>query len=39
MGGHAIQHAVARANIDPESVEDVIMGCGMPQGTQSQNIA
>ena len=39
MGGHAIRHAVTRANIDPDSVEDVIMGCGMPQGTQSQNIA
>ena len=39
MGGHAIRHAVAKAGIDSKAVEDVIMGCGMPQGTQSQNIA
>ena len=39
MGGHAIRHAVAKAGIDPKAVEDVIMGCGMPQGTQSHNIA
>jgi acetyl-CoA C-acetyltransferase len=39
MGGHAIRHAVAKAGIDSKAVEDVIMGCGMPQGTQSHNIA
>ena len=39
MGGHAIRHAVARAGIDATAVEDVIMGCGMQQGTQSQNVA
>ena len=39
MGGHAIRHAVAKVGIDSNAVEDVIMGCGMPQGTQSQNIA
>ena len=39
MGGHAIRHAVAKTGIDSNAVEDVIMGCGMPQGTQSHNIA
>jgi acetyl-CoA C-acetyltransferase len=39
MGGHAIRHAVSRAGIESASVEDVIMGCGMQQGTQSQNVA
>ena len=39
LGGHAIQHAVARAGLDPAEVEDVIMGCAMPQGTQGPNIA
>jgi acetyl-CoA C-acetyltransferase len=39
MGGHAIRHAVAKVGIDSNAVEDVIMGCGMPQGTQSHNIA
>ena len=39
MGGHVIKHAVSRAGINPEQVEDVIMGCAMGQGTQSPNIA
>ena len=26
MGGHAIKHAIERANIEPGEVEDVIMG-------------
>ncbi len=39
LGGHAIQHAVERAGLDPAEVEDVIMGCAMPQGSQSLNIA
>ena len=39
LGGHAVRHAVERAGIDPAEVEDVIMGCAMPQGTQGLNIA
>ena len=39
LGGHAIKHAVKRANIAPQEVDDVIMGCAMPQGTQGKNIA
>lgn len=39
MGAHVVEHAVARAGIDPASVEDVIMGCGYPQGATGQNIA
>ncbi len=39
LGGHAIKHAVERANIAPQEVDDVIMGCAMPQGTQGKNIA
>ena len=39
MGGHAIKHAIARAGIDPAEVEDVIMGCGMPEGATGNNIA
>ena len=38
LGGHAVKHAVKRANLDPQEVEDVFMGCAMPQGTQSKNI-
>jgi acetyl-CoA C-acetyltransferase len=38
LGGHAVKHAVERAGLDPAEVEDVMMGCAMPQGTQGQNI-
>ena len=39
LGGHAIEHAVARAGIDPAEVDDVIMGAAMQQGVQGANIA
>ena len=38
MAGWAIAEAVKRAGIDPAEVDDVIMGCAMPQGTTSLNI-
>jgi acetyl-CoA C-acetyltransferase len=39
LGAHAIKHAVEKANIDPAEVEDVIMGCGAPEGATGVNIA
>lgn len=33
-----IAAAVERAGVDPADVDDVIMGCAMPQGTQFPNI-
>ncbi len=39
LGGHAIRHAVERAGLDPSEVEDVIMGCGTPEGDTGNNIA
>ena len=39
LGGHAVQHAVARAGIDPGEVEDVIMGCALAEGATGWNIA
>lgn len=38
LGGHVIKEAVKRAGIDPAEVDDVIMGCAMPQGTTGLNI-
>ena len=38
MGGHAIQHAIARAGIDPAEVDDVYMGCAQPEGATGMNI-
>jgi acetyl-CoA C-acetyltransferase len=39
LGGHAVQHAVARAGIDATEAEDVIMGCATPEGATGANIA
>ena len=39
LGGHAVQHAIARAGIDAAEVEDVIMGCASPEGATGANIA
>ena len=39
LGGHAIKHAIARAGIDPNEVEDVYMGCAQPEGATGMNVA
>jgi acetyl-CoA C-acetyltransferase len=39
LAGHAIKHAVERAKIDPAEVEDVILGCALPEGATGHNIA
>ena len=39
LGGHVVKHAVERAGIDPAQVEDVIMGCAMPERATGHNIA
>jgi acetyl-CoA C-acetyltransferase len=39
MGGHVIKHAVERAGVEPAEVEDVVLGCGRPEGATGKNIA
>ena len=39
LGGHAVEYAIARAGIDAAEVEDVIMGCALPEGATGSNIA
>ena len=39
LGGHSVQHAIARAGVDPAEVEDVLMGCANPEGATGVNIA
>jgi acetyl-CoA C-acetyltransferase len=39
LGGHAIAEAVKRAGIDPGSIEDVVMGCALQQGSTGGNVA
>jgi len=36
---HTLRELVARHPIDAEEVEDVILGCGMPEGCQGMNMA
>jgi acetyl-CoA C-acetyltransferase len=38
MAGHVVARAIERAGIDPSEVDDVIMGCGLPEGTTGNNI-
>jgi len=38
ISGHAVRHAIERANVDPAEIEDVILGCSAQQGTQGYNI-
>ncbi|HJO35621.1 MAG TPA: acetyl-CoA C-acyltransferase [Gammaproteobacteria bacterium] len=38
MTGHVIAAAVEKAGVDPAVIEDVIVGCGLPEGATGQNI-
>jgi len=38
MAGHVIKAAVERARVEPGEVEDVILGCALPEGATGQNI-
>jgi acetyl-CoA C-acetyltransferase len=39
LGGHAVKHAISRAGIEAGEVDDVIMGCALPEGATGNNIA
>jgi acetyl-CoA C-acetyltransferase len=39
LAGHVVKAAVARAAVDPGEIEDVILGCAMPEGATGDNIA
>lgn len=39
LAGHAIASAVRRAGIDTSLVEDILMGCALPEGATGLNIA
>ena len=39
MMGHAMQHAVERAGVDPGSIEDVVIGSVLTAGTAGMNVA
>ncbi len=39
LGAHSVRAVVERAGVDPAEVDDVAMGCALPQGTTGTNIA
>ncbi len=39
LASHAIRHAVDRAGVEVDEVEDVILGCGLPEGATGWNVA
>lgn len=39
LAGHAIAHAVERSQVDKEEIDDVVMGCGLPEGSTGYNVA
>ena len=39
LGGHVVKHAVERSGLDPAEIEDVIIGCGFPEGATGHNVA
>jgi len=39
LGAASVAEAVKRAGVDPERVDDVIMGCALQQGATGSNIA
>lgn len=39
MLSHVLKHAVGKAKVEPAEIEDVIIGCGLPEGATGHNIA
>jgi acetyl-CoA C-acetyltransferase len=39
LAGHSVEHAIKRAGIEAAEVDDVILGCGTPEGATGANIA
>lgn len=39
MGAHVLGHAIERAGVEAAEIQDVIMGCALPEGATGGNIA
>ena len=39
LAAHAIRHALGKAGVEPEAVEEVVMGCGYPEAATGGNVA
>jgi acetyl-CoA C-acetyltransferase len=38
LGAHSAKHAMSRAGVDPAEIDDVIIGCALPEGATGSNI-
>jgi acetyl-CoA C-acetyltransferase len=39
LGAHVLKHAVERASVEAPEIEDVVLGCGLPEGaTESDTV-
>jgi acetyl-CoA C-acetyltransferase len=38
LAGHVVKTAVERAGVDPAEVDDVVIGCGLPEGATGNNL-
>jgi len=39
LASHAVKAAVQRSGVDAQLIEDVILGCGYPEGRTGRNVA
>ncbi|HTO55263.1 MAG TPA: acetyl-CoA C-acyltransferase [Myxococcota bacterium] len=39
LAAHVLRNAMQRARIEPAEIEDVVLGCGLPEGATGHNIA
>lgn len=39
LAAYAVRAAVERSGVDPDLIEDAILGCGYPEGTTGRNVA
>jgi acetyl-CoA C-acetyltransferase len=39
IAAHVLRNAVARAGVDAAEIEDVVLGCGLPEGATGHNVA
>ena len=39
LAGHVLRNVVARAGLERAEIEDVVMGCGLPEGATGHNVA
>src|SRR5580693_10781923 len=39
LAAHVLRQAVKRAGVEPGEIEDVVIGCGLPEGATGHNVA